>query len=91
MIAAYSSLLCELIIVLSYLSVAIHSVSIYEPIAQGEAFGEQFIANAYDFLPECFAPTGCIFCPFCKPFYWAGALGKKPMDIPALVANQTDG
>ncbi len=38
----------------------------YKPIAQGEAFGEQFIAIAYDFLPECFAPTGPIFGFFCQ-------------------------
>ena len=34
--------------------------------SQGEAFGEDSMAIAQDFLPECFAPTAYIFWVFCQ-------------------------
>jgi hypothetical protein len=35
--------------------------------SQGEAFGEDSMAIAQDFLPECFAPTGYTYWVFCQP------------------------
>ena len=34
--------------------------------SQGEAFGEDSMAIAQDFLPECFATTECMFWLFCQ-------------------------
>jgi hypothetical protein len=37
--------------------------------SQGEAFGEDSMAIAQYFLPECFAPTDAYFGYFVKYFY----------------------